>query len=112
MVEPLADAAPAAFPERQRLRMSRRIDEVEKGAAQHLFRRIAEEIGHPLVDIGRLHLGIDGPDPLLGGLDDPAISFFAGLQCFLSPLTLGNIQYGPQEAEWLAVFVVNDLRLL
>src|SRR5262249_42896883 len=86
--------------------------EVEERAADHFLRRVAEEVGHPLIDVGRLHFGIDRPDALLSGLDNAAVSLFAGLQRLLRPLPLRDIEHGAQEAKCAAVLIADDLRLL
>ena len=77
---PLVMAADSQPPLRDLLAVPRDvvgIDQLFPGATQQLLLRVAQHVGHALVEEGDAQLAVDDPDALVGGLDDAAVARLA-----------------------------------
>jgi len=77
------------------------IEEIEKRSSHHFFRDAAEHLGHSAVHEGGEVLGVDGPNSLAGGLDDPPILQFTVPQRRLGAL-LCVLQLCPRLCQLIA----------
>ena len=66
------------------------VHEIEARPSDDLLARVAQHIGHALVDIGNGPVGLVGGNALFGRLDDPAVALLALAQRLLRSLALGD----------------------